>query len=114
MYFEWAIRKVLDGNDRYWKFIKHAIYEYFSSKNLNDCENVLPQQYFTSFSSWESLLQYGIYHREFKAVDIHSVFDLIIFSYKGVGMYIRLMKIDDNIPKRIIKQIKSIILLENT
>lgn len=91
-----------------------AIYEYFSSKNLSDSENALSQQYLESFNSWESLLKYGISRGEFKNIDMHSVFDLIIFSYQGVRLYSRLMKIDDDIPKRIIEQIKSIILPENS
>lgn len=91
-----------------------AIYEYFSSKNLSDSENALSQQYLESFNSWESLLKYGISRGEFKNIDMHSVFDLIIFSYQGVRLYSRLMKIDDDIPKRIIEQIKNIILPENS
>lgn len=90
-----------------------AIYEYFSSKNLSDSENALSQQYLESFHSWEILLKYGISRGEFKEVDIHSVFDLIIFSYQGVRLYSRLMKMDDDIPKRIMEQIKNIILPEN-
>lgn len=91
-----------------------AIYEYFSGKNLSDSENALSQQYLESFNSWKSLLKYGISRGEFKNIDMHSVFDLIIFSYQGVRLYSRLMKIDDDIPKRIIKQIKNIILPENS
>lgn len=91
-----------------------AIYEYFSSKNLSDSENALSQQYLESFNSWESLLKYGISRGEFKNIDMHSVFDLIIFSYQGVRLYSQLMKIDDDIPKRIIEQIKNIILPENS
>ena len=87
-----------------------AIYEYFSSKNISDSENVLSLQYLASFRSWEALLKYGISRGEFKVIDIQSVFDLIVFSYQGVRMYSRLMNLDDNIPKRIIKQIKSMIL----
>ena len=90
-----------------------AIYEYFSSKDFTDSENALTKQYIASFHSWESLLKYGISRGEFKAVDVHSIFDLIIFSYQGVRMYSRLMKIDDEIPKRIVEQIKSMILPEN-
>ena len=91
-----------------------AIYEYFSSKNISDSENVLSLQYLASFRSWEALLKYGISRGEFKVIDIQSVFDLIVFSYQGVRMYSRLMNIDGNIPKRIIKQIKSMILPEST
>lgn len=91
-----------------------AIYEYFSSKDFNDSENALMKQYLTSFHLWESLLKYGISRGEFKDIDIHSVFDLIIFSYQGVRMYSRLMKMDDDIPRRIIEQIKSMILSDHT
>lgn len=59
-------------------------------------------------------MKYGISRGEFKNIDMHSVFDLIIFSYQGVRLYSRLMKIDDDIPKRIIEQIKKIILPENS
>lgn len=90
-----------------------AIYEYFSSKDFNDSENALTKQYNASYNLWESLLEYGISRGEFRAIDIHSIFDLIIFSYQGVRMYSRLMKIDDDIPKRIIEQIRSMILSEN-
>lgn len=91
-----------------------AIYEYFSRKDSNDSENVLMKQYTASFNSWESLLKYGISRGEFKIIDIHKIFDLIIFSYQGVRMYSRLMKIDDDIPKRIIEQIKNMILPEDS
>ena len=91
-----------------------AIYEYFSSKNFNDSENALTKQYITSFNAWEALLKYGISRGEFKNVDTHSIFDLIIFSYQGVRMYSRLMRIDETIPTHIIEQIKSMILPGNT
>lgn len=91
-----------------------AIYEYFSSKDFYNSENALTKQYIASFNLWESLLKYGISRGEFKVIDIHSIFDLIIFSYQGVRMYSRLMKIDNDIPKRIIEQIRSMILREDT
>lgn len=91
-----------------------AIYEYFSSKELNDSENDLTKQYTAAVNSWESLLKYGSSRGEFKAIDMHSIADLIIFSYQGVRMYSRLMKIDDDIPKHIIEQIKSMILPEDS
>lgn len=91
-----------------------AIYEYFSGKDSSDSENVLMKQYTASFHSWESLLKYGISRGEFQAIDIHTIFDLILFSYQGVRMYSRLMKIDDEIPKRMIEQIKKMIIPEDS
>lgn len=91
-----------------------AIYEYFSGKDSSDSENVLMKQYTASFHSWESLLNYGISRGEFQAIDIHNIFDLILFSYQGVRMYSRLMKIGDDIPKRMIEQIKKMILPEDS
>ena len=54
----------------------------------------------------------GIKNGEFHHVDIKSVFDLIIFSYQGVRMYSKIMPIDEDIPQRIIDQIKKIIVKE--
>lgn len=54
-------------------------------------------------------MQYGIDRQEFKEVDIAAVFDLIVFSYQGVRMYSKLMPIDKEIPSRIIKEIKKIL-----
>lgn len=49
---------------------------------------------------------------EFNDVDIVSVFDLIVFSYQGVRMYSKLIPIDEDIPQRIIEQIKKILVKE--
>lgn len=48
----------------------------------------------------------------FNDVDIVSVFDLIVFSYQGVRMYSKLIPIDEDIPQRIIEQIKKILVKE--
>ena len=86
-----------------------AIYEYFSIKDNAETKNELYVQYLASFNAWQNLLEYGIKNGEFNNVDIKSVFDLIIFSYQGVRMYSKLMPIDEDIPQRIIEQIKKII-----
>ena len=54
-------------------------------------------------------MQYGIDRQEFKEVDIAAVFDLIVFSYQGERMYSKLMPVDKEIPSRIIKEIKKIL-----
>jgi len=61
---------------------------------------------------WKELIEYGIKKDEFNNVDFLSVFNLIIFSYQGVRMYSKLMPIDETIPKRIIEQIKKILIKE--
>ncbi len=54
-------------------------------------------------------MQYGVDRHEFNEVDISAVFDLIVFSYQGVRMYSKLMPMDKEIPSRIIKEIKKIL-----
>lgn len=89
-----------------------AIYEYFSIKENADTQNELYNQYLLSLNVWKELIEYGIKKKEFNDVDVLAVFDLIIFSYQGVRMYSKLMPIDKTIPKRIIEQIKKILLKE--
>lgn len=88
-----------------------AIYEYFSIHDVAvACQkNVLYEQYLISANTWQKLMQYGIGRQEFKEVDIAAVFDLIVFSYQGVRMYSKLMPIDKEIPSRIIKEIRKIL-----
>lgn len=86
-----------------------AIYEYFSIHDIACQKNTLYEQYLVSANTWKKLMQYGIDRQEFKEVDISAVFDLIVFSYQGVRMYSKLMPVDKEIPSRIIKEIKKII-----
>lgn len=86
-----------------------AIYEYFSIHDIACQKNTLYEQYLVSANTWKKLMQYGIDRQEFKEVDIAAVFDLIVFSYQGVRMYSKLMPIDKEIPFRIIKEIKKIL-----
>lgn len=86
-----------------------AIYEYFSIPDIADKKNTLYEQYLISANTWKKLLQYGIDRQEFKEVDISAVFNLIVFSYQGVRMYSKLMPMDKEIPSRIIKEIKKIL-----
>lgn len=89
-----------------------AIYEYFSQKETTDKTNSLYAQYLASKRAWEKLLQYGIERREFHQVDISAIIDLFIFSYQGVRMYSRLMPVDKEIPLRILREIRSILVNE--
>ena len=86
-----------------------AIYEYFSIHDIACRKNTLYEQYLISANTWKKLMQYGIARKEFKKVDIAAVFDLIVFSYQGVRMYSKLMPVAKEIPSRIIKEIRKIL-----
>lgn len=86
-----------------------AIYEYFSIHDIASQKNTLYEQYLVSANTWKKLMQYGIDRQEFRKVDIAAIFDLIVFSYQGVRMYSKLMPVDKEIPSRIIKEIKKIL-----
>lgn len=86
-----------------------AIYE-FCSADAAKQDNALCRQYQKSYLMWKRLLEYGISRKEFNAVDIDAIFDLIVFSYQGVRMYSELMTIDGRTPDRIISLIKTILL----
>lgn len=88
-----------------------AIYEYFSSREIEKDKNVLSKRYILSYDSWNKLIQYGISRGEFKQVDINGVFDVILFAYQGVRMYSQLMPISKETPERIVEQIKSLLLI---
>ncbi len=86
-----------------------AIYEYYSIHDIACRKNTLYEQYLISANTWKKLMQYGIARKEFKKVDIAAVFDLIVFSYQGVRMYSKLMPVAKEIPSRIIKEIRKIL-----
>lgn len=86
-----------------------AIYEYFSIHDIASQNNTLYEQYLISANTWKKLIKYGIDRGEFQDVDIDAVYDLIVFSYQGVRMYSKLMPMDEEIPLRIINQIKKIL-----
>lgn len=87
-----------------------AIYEFFSNPNISKSDNSITQQYLDSKKMWIDFIQYGMKRKEFKMVNPEAIFDLIVFSYQGVRMYGVMMAIDTNIPKRIIEQIKLLLL----
>lgn len=87
-----------------------AIYEFYSLPQSEHIPNALLEQYLLSKEIWSRLIQYGIEQQEFKQVDIPAVFDLIVFSYQGVRMYSRLMPLGKDIPDRIVRQIKELLL----
>lgn len=86
-----------------------AIYEYFSIQEIAHQKNSLYEQYLISANTWKKLMQYGIDRGEFYEVDIDAVFDLIVFSYQGVRMYSKLMPIEKELPFRMIKEIRKIL-----
>ncbi|MFR3675083.1 MAG: TetR/AcrR family transcriptional regulator [[Clostridium] innocuum] len=87
-----------------------AIYEYFSSKNIAENENILLKRYQLSFDYWDKLVNYGISRGEFKSVDTKGIIDLILFSYQGIRMYSQLMPIQKETPISMIEQIKKLLL----
>lgn len=89
-----------------------AIYEFYSNSKISKVENSVIKQYEASKSMWLQLIDYGNKNKEFKNVDAEAVFDMIVFSYQGVRMYSKLMQIDSSTPKRIISEIKKLLLPE--
>ena len=87
-----------------------AIYEFFSENYSNGQDNLLLKQYQYSVDMWTEFLSYGIKRGEFKTVDCKEVIDIILFSYQGVRMYSTIIPLDEQIPARIINQIKKILL----
>lgn len=86
-----------------------AVYEYFSIPDIACRNNTLYEQYLLSANTWKKLIKYGIDRQVFHEVDISAVFDLIVFSYQGVRMYSKLMPVDREIPSRITKEIRKIL-----
>lgn len=91
-----------------------AIYEFYSSQKISKTENSVTRQYELSKSMWMELINYGMQTKEFKIVNPEAVFDIIVFSYQGVRMYSRLMKIDSSIPTGITTEIKKLLIQEET
>ena len=87
-----------------------AIYEFFSENYSNGQDNLLLKQYQYSVDMWNEFLSYGIKRGEFKTVGCREVIDIILFSYQGVRMYSTIIPLDEQIPARIINQIKKILL----
>ncbi|TCL59060.1 TetR family transcriptional regulator [Kineothrix alysoides] len=85
-----------------------AIYEYYTAEKREN--NALLMRYGASKRMWQRLIAYGMERGEFRRVDAEAVYDVIVFSYQGVRMYSKMMPIDENIPERIVKQIKEMLL----
>lgn len=92
--------------------LSQAIYEFYSNPEISKTKNSVITQYEISKSTWIDLINYGMATKEFKKVNPEGVFDIIIFSYQGVRMYSKLMKIDESIPNKIINEIKRLLLPE--
>ncbi len=89
-----------------------AIYEFYSNPAISKEDNSVKRQYEVSKSTWIELINYGIGTKEFHPVNPESVFNVVIFSYQGVRMYSRLMKMDNEIPVQIVNEIKRLLLPE--
>ncbi len=89
-----------------------AIYEFYSNPAISKEDNSVKRQYEVSKSTWIELINYGIGTKEFHPVNPESVFNVVIFSYQGVRMYSKLMKMDNEIPVQIVNEIKRLLLPE--
>lgn len=89
-----------------------AIYEYFSIENNAGTKNELYTQYLASLNAWRNLMEYGIKKGEFNDVDIVQCLINCYFLTRAVRMYSKLIPIDEDIPQRIIEQIKKILVKE--
>ena len=89
-----------------------AIYEFYSNPAISKEDNSVKRQYEVSKSTWIELINYGMDTKEFHPVNPESVFNVVIFSYQGVRMYSRLMKMDNEIPVQIVNEIKRLLLPE--
>lgn len=87
-----------------------AICEFYSNPTISKEDNSVKKQYEISKLTWVELINYGISTNEFNHVNPESVFNIIIFSYHGVRMYSKLMKMDSDIPAQIMYEIKRILL----
>lgn len=88
-----------------------AIFEYYSMREMNNEDNAIYKQYNLSKEMWQDLIQYGIDRGEFYPADIQAIFDLIVFSYQGVRLYSKLIPIDREIPRRILKEIRKLLVI---
>lgn len=93
--------------------LSQAIYEFYSNPKISKTNNTVVRQYELSKAAWVDLINYGISTKEFKEVNPEGVFNLVIFSYQGVRMYSKLMKIDEAISNEIICEIKRLLVPED-
>lgn len=101
-------KEMLDCNNS----LSIAICEFFSNPVIAQSENSVLKRYLISKQMWIQLINYGISTNEFQNVSPEAVYDLIVFSYQGVRMYSQLMPIDPKTPKRIVEQIKHILIFQ--
>lgn len=92
--------------------ISLAIYEFYSNPAISKEDNSVKKQYEISKSTWVALINYGISTKEFNRVNPESIFNTVIFSYQGVRMYSKLMKMDPDIPAQIVYEVKRLLLPE--
>lgn len=111
---EELLSKYADEMIDYENSLSLAIYEFYSNPAISKEDNSVKNQYEISKSTWVELINYGIGTKEFNPVNPESVFHVILFTYQGVRMYSRLMKMDYEIPNQIISEIKKLLLRKET
>lgn len=87
-----------------------AICEFFSDPEIPKEDNAVTRQYEMAKATWAELIRYGIGTNAFRQVDPEAVFHVFVFSYQGMRMYSRLMKLDRGIPRQITGEIKRLLL----
>lgn len=85
-----------------------AIYEYAASKNpvFFDKLNHMGRE------KWEHLLQYGQEHGEFKFENAEPIIDLLLYSYQGVRMWSRIIRIEEQQIEDMVLKVRHLIIID--
>ena len=85
-----------------------AIYEYANLGN----EDFFTRVHDRAKKRWISLLDYGIETKEFRAVDVEQVSDLILYYYQGLRMWSRVISFEEQVAEHYVKTVKQMVLGE--
>ena len=85
-----------------------AIYEYANLGN----EEFFTRVHNRAKKRWISLLDYGIETKEFRAVDVAQVSDLILYYYQGLRMWSRVISFDGQVAEHYVKTVRQLVLGE--
>lgn len=83
-----------------------AIYEYANLGNEEFFSNINDR----AKKRWISLLEYGIETKEFKAVDVEQVSDMILYYYQGLRMWSRVIPFDGQVAEHYVRTVKQLLL----
>ena len=85
-----------------------AIYEYANLGN----EDFFTRVHDRAKKRWISLLDYGIETKEFRAVDVEQVSDLILYYYQGLRMWSRVISFEEQVAEHYVKTVRQMVLGE--